>query len=135
MVKTAPCPRCRGEVPLPDNGLEIVNCPFCHARLAKNPRGFALQFCEALVLVIPWFGFVTGYADKQMRGLALAAGLAAAIAAMAEVGRSKLRVADETPADVTLSHSTTAGPLQPADGGLQPASHFSLFRRRIRFGR
>ena len=135
MVKTAPCPRCKGEVPLPDNGSEIVNCPSCHARLAKNPRGFVLLVCEVLVGVIPWFGFVTGYTGQQMRRLAMAAGLAAAIAAMAEVGRSKLRIVDETPAEVTLAQSTTEGPSQPVSGELQPASHFSIFRRRIPFGR
>jgi hypothetical protein len=85
--------------------------------------------------VIPWFGLVAGYSPQQMRGLSIAAGLAALIAAITEVGRSKLRIVDETAADAPLPQSTTAEPPQSADGELHPASHFSIFRRRIPSGR
>lgn len=135
MVKVAPCPRCNGEVPLPETGSEIVNCAFCDARLAKNARSFALLVCEVLVGIIPWFGFVTGYTGLQMRGLAVAAGVAALIAAVAEVGRSKLRIVEDAPFDAGASESTPEELSQPASGEVQPASHFSIFRRRIPFGR
>jgi len=135
MAKTVPCPRCDGEVPLPESGSEIPNCPFCDARLAKNRRGFALEVCEALLVVVPLFGYVLGYAEKQMRGLSLAVVSVALICAIAEFGRAKLRVVDEAPADAALSQSTTAQPSQPEAGELRPARHFSLFWRRSPFGR
>jgi len=87
-----------------------------------------LQVCEAFVVAIPLFGFVFGYAEKQMRGLSLGMAWAAAICAILEFGRPKLRIVDEPPAGAAPSQSATVGELQPA-------GRFSLFRRPNPFGR